>query len=280
MILRALKAEGRRRLEEAGIEDVSTEAALYARLVTGYDSSGQIIHSEEEVSEEASLRYLECIERRISGVPSAYITGEREFYGRVFRVNENVLIPRSDTETLAEEGISFMRDHKEGLLLDLCTGSGCVGITVAAETGCRVVLSDISRAALEVAKENAGRLIPGQAELVQGNLFSALEGRTFSAIVTNPPYLTATWYQETEKEVKKEPIAAFPGGGHDGLDLIRRIIASAPSFLEKDGLLALECDFRQCHECATVMQSSGFCDIRVIRDLSGRERVVRGVINA
>lgn len=279
MRLRALKAEGRRVLEEAAIEDVSSEAVIYARLATGYSPIEQIIHSEDEVDEEQARIFFECIEKRKSAIPSAYITGEKEFYGRIFKVTPSVLIPRPDTETLAEEGVKFMKNRK-GTILDLCTGSGCVGITVAAETGCQAVLSDISQEALQVAAENAGKLIHGRAGVVLSDLFAAFDGLRFAAILSNPPYLTDIWYEETADEVKAEPQLAFPGGGADGLDIIRKIIREAPAFLENKGLLAIECDFRQCDECVNVMQSSGFSDIWVVKDLSGRGRVVRGVINA
>ena len=262
------------KLSKKGIENPSLEAFLLIEELTGLDRTGQILHSDMEIADDSALRSM--LERRLSGVPMAYILGHREFYGLDFIVNDDVLIPRPDTETLVEEGISFLRTRK-GAVLDLCTGSGCVGISVAKNTGLPVVLSDLSPRALDVARENAERHIPGRYEIVQGDLFSSLKGRRFAAILSNPPSLTEEWYSLVSEEVRREPRSAFLGFDSDGLGLIRRIVLEAGEYLENNALLAIECDYRQTEECARLLESSGFVDVGILRDLSGLERCVRGI---
>lgn len=262
------------KLSERGIENPSLEAFLLIEDLTGLDRTGQILHSDMEIGDDSVL--MDKLSRRLSGVPMAYILGHREFYGLDFKVNEDVLIPRPDTETLVEEGISFLRNRK-GTILDLCTGSGCVGISASKNTGLPVVLSDLSDRALKVARENAERLIPGRYEIVQGDLFSSLSGRRFAAILTNPPYLTDAWYDIVTEEVRKEPRQAFLGFDSDGLGLIRKIILQAPEYLENNALLAIECDYRQTAECAKLLEKQGFVDVGILKDLSGLERCVRGI---
>ncbi len=269
-----LKRSIMQKLSDRGIENPSLEAFLLIEELTGLDRTGQILHADMDIEDASSA--MEMVERRVSGTPMAYILGHREFYGLDFKVNESVLIPRPDTETLVEEGISFLKE-RGGTFLDLCTGSGCVGISVSHSTDLPVVLSDLSNEALSVAKENAERHIPGMFEIVQGDLFSSLEGRRFSAILTNPPYLTTSWYEIVDEDVKREPRQAFLGFDDDGLGLIRKIILQAPEYLENNALLAIECDYRQTGECARLLEKRGFVDIGILKDLSGLERCVRGI---
>ncbi|MBR1938901.1 MAG: peptide chain release factor N(5)-glutamine methyltransferase [Spirochaetales bacterium] len=274
MKLKFIKQDIIKKLSDGGIENPSLEAFLLIEKFTGLDKVAQIMKADEEIKDTSSL--FEATEKRISGSPMAYILRHREFYGLDFYIDENVLIPRADTETLVEEGINFLK-NREGTFLDLCTGSGCIGVSVSYNTKTPVVLADISPSALAVCKANAERYIKNRYEVVQSDLFSSLEGRKFSAILTNPPYLTDSWYEIVDKEVKMEPELAFLGFGSDGLYLIRKIIENGPFFLENNGLLAIECDYRQTKECARLLEHRGFVDIKILKDLAGLERCVRGI---
>lgn len=267
-------------LEEEGIEEAALEASLFIEKATGFDRGAQLLHASKELPDRALSLIDEYTAERIQHIPNAYILGYKEFWGLRFKVTPAVLIPRPDTETLVECCIDFLKDKEKATLLDLCTGSGCVGISIAHDTKAELTISDISEEALEVAKENAETLLDQEFCFVSGDLFTPLKDRRFTCIATNPPYLTDSWWDEVTEEVKREPEKAFLGFGSDGLSLIRKIIEQAGSHLEEDGLLALECDYRQTEECAILMKTAGFEDVRIIRDLSGLERVVRGVWHA
>ena len=139
-----------------------------------------------------------------------------------------------------------------------------------------MAFSDISKNALEIAKENYERITGRKGDGRLGSLFMPWSGMQFDIIASNPPYLTDKWYEETDKDVKAEPESAFIGGGADGLDLIREIVATAPSYLRNNGLLAMECDYRQIGICGSLLEKSGFRDIHSVRDLAGKERVIYG----
>lgn len=252
------------------------DARIILHLATGFDDIAQIMHSDDEVSAESVADAMDLLERRLSGTPMAYLTGEKEFYGLPFRTDEHVLIPRPDTETLVEAAIARARDFSSPRILDLCTGSGAVGTAIACTLSVPVALSDISPEALEIARENYRRNTGSEADARLGSLFSPWEGSAFDVIASNPPYLTEKWYAETDKDVKMEPRLAFIGGGEDGLDILREIIPGSLAYLATGGWLLIECDYRQTAECARIFQSSGFAEIGIEKDLAGKERVVYG----
>ena len=266
-------SELRRKLLER-IDPVDVRIIL--RLATGLDDIHQITESQSEVSAEAEALAAETLERRLSGIPMAYITGEKEFYGHTFKVTEDTLIPRPDTETLVDAVIALSRRFSNPSILDLCTGSGAVAASVAAAISRPAALSDVSAPALAVARENYRRITGQEPEWREGDLLEPWKGRKFDIIASNPPYLTEEWYEETDKDVKAEPSLAFIGGGSDGLELIRKIIAESRSCLSPGGWLVLECDYRQTEICGTLLRKAGFGDVTVLRDLAGKERVVYG----
>ena len=254
----------------------AVDARLILRLATGLDDIHQITESCREVTDEEEKKAMELLRRRLSGEPMAYITGEKEFYGHAFSVSPAVLIPRPDTETLVDTVIKLSDLFSKPRILDLCTGSGAVAASVAAALGTAVQMSDISEAALSVAKGNYRRITGMDAEARCGDLLAPWDGTVFSIIASNPPYLTDKWYEDTDKDIKAEPENAFIGGGEDGLELIRRIIRSAPEHLEEGGFLALECDYRQMGICGNLLEKGGFTDIHTVRDLADKERVIYG----
>ena len=254
----------------------ATDARIILHLATGLDEIHQITESSMKLDDETVRKAEKLLETRLSGVPMAYITGEKEFYGLPFHVSDSVLIPRPDTEILVDTAIELSRNFSNPRILDLCTGSGAVGSAIAHELSLSVALSDISEKALSTAKENYLRNTGHEAYAREGNLFEPWTGSIFDIIVSNPPYLTESWYEETEKDVKAEPRLALVGGGDDGLDIIRKIILKAPSYLSEDGFLAIECDYRQTDICGKLLKMAGFSDIQIRKDLAGKERVVYG----
>ncbi|MBN2860495.1 MAG: peptide chain release factor N(5)-glutamine methyltransferase [Sphaerochaetaceae bacterium] len=221
--------------------------------------------------------YRSAVTRRTAHFPIAYLTGEKEFYGRDFTVHPAVLIPRGDTETAVEMTLGLLSNGNScPKVLDLCCGSGCIGITIALEhPSSRVTLSDISEEALSVTRENAARY-DIDLEIVHSDLFTNIRDRDFTCIVTNPPYVTPAWYTECSPEVHEEPRSAIVDESTSGLSIIENIILESPSYLHKDGYLVIECDYRQVEAVQVLMSAAEFTDITVTPDMSGRDRVVSG----
>ena len=273
--------ELKRKLIEIGknLEDPMLEARVLLSFL-GFSPLKQITDKNEEVSQKTADEATSMMIKRAAGYPMAYITGVKEFWGMEFKVNDNVLIPRPDTETLVEVAVDlYIENNLQGKILDLCTGSGAVATSIAKELGKDVKLSDISPSAAETAKENYERLIGRTADIRVGDLFEKWEGCEFSLIVSNPPYLTDTWCNEVDEDVKKEPRLALYGFDEDGLGIIRRIIADSGKFLEKGGYIALECDYRQCSTLAKLLETEGYSGVNIKKDLAGKDRVVYGKYN-
>ena len=212
--------------------------------------------------------------------PIQYIIGKTEFCGLDIIVNEHVLIPRPETELLVEKTVEAAAGRKDPVrILDLCTGSGCVAIAVCralTKSGfdCRIVASDISAAALDVAGKNAIRIgLAQNINFVKSDLFGSIEGR-FDVIVSNPPYIAGFEFGTLQKEVLKEPRIALDGG-EDGLDFYRKIVRAAPDFLNSGGHLLFEIGFGQLAEIRKIMEADGNFKISGIeKDFNGIERVV------
>lgn len=262
-------------LREAGIDQPWLEARLLAGKATGCSATALVTERERPIGEGAEAELQRMTKERASHRPMAYILGHRAFYDLDFRVDERVLVPQPDTETLVDTVLSRLRPDPSLAILDLCTGSGCVGITLARHLGCRVTLADISPEALEVAAANARDLLPpGRYALACGDLYEAAGG-IFDVIVSNPPYLTRSWIAEADEEVRKEPLLALYGG-EDGTLIPRRVIAGAAAHLHPGGMLALECDPRQAPALADFLLANGFATSYIEKDLAGRDRVVWG----
>ena len=270
------------RLAEAGIDESGTDARLLLEWCCGTDRGTLLAHGERPVTEKENSRYLECIAVRAARMPLQYITGEQEFMGLTYSVNKNVLIPRQDTEVLVEEVMRYLHDGMR--ILDLCTGSGCILISLLRYSNdCTGVGTDISRDALEVARRNADNILgfhaqAGQnASFVQGDLFEGLdEGDRFDVIVSNPPYIRTDVIKSLMPEVRDhEPHIALDGR-EDGLFYYRRIIAGAGKFLAGGGMIFLEIGYDQGDSVRSLMQEAGYRDIEVVRDYAGLDRVVLG----
>jgi release factor glutamine methyltransferase len=229
-----------------------------------------------EPSELAAYRGL--IARRAAGEPTSYLTGTREFYGRTFAVDPRVLVPRPETELLVGAVLQAVPRDAEVRILDLCTGSGCVGITLALErTRARLLATDASPGAVEVARANAAAL--GAADRFEarlGDLFAPLAGESpFDVVVANPPYVPVGELPTLSPEVRREPSLALDGGP-DGLDVVRRIAAEAPRRLVPGGLLALEIGDGQGPAVHSLLETAGYASVRIERDLARHDRLALG----
>jgi len=229
-----------------------------------------------EAGELAAYRGL--IARRAAGEPTSYLTGTREFYGRTFAVDPRVLVPRPETELLVEAVLQAVPRDAEIRVLDLCTGSGCVGITLALERPrARVLATDTSPGAVEVARANAAALGPADRfEARLGDLLAPVEGEPpFDVVVANPPYVPTGELPTLSPEVRREPPLALDGGA-DGLDVVRRIAEEAPRRLVPGGLLALEIGDGQGPAVHSLLEAAGYGSVRIERDLARHDRLALG----
>lgn len=258
------------------LENPSLEVRLIIEKVLSLSVIDQIMKANEDVDSDKEKEAFALIEKRSNGYPMAYITNEKEFYGHSFYVDENVLIPRPDTEVIVEKTIELAQSITSPRILDLCTGSSAIASSVAKELECQVMFSDISEPALEIAKRNYENITGAKGDARLGDLFEPWEGEVFDIIASNPPYLTDLWYEEVTDDVKKEPKLALVGFGEDGLDIIRKIVDKSKSHLSDGGFLLIEGDYRQMDYCAKLFELEGFSEVGILKDLAGKDRVVYG----
>ena len=271
MTFRQVCRTGEERLAAAGILDASTDAWYLMESVIQKSRAQFLLFREEEMPEDERKRYLALIERRAAHTPLQQITGEQEFMGFSFRVSEAVLIPRQDTEILVEEAVKKIRPGMR--VLDLCTGSGCIAISLKKLCpGIRAEASDLSKEALEIAREN-GRRLEAPVLWHQGDLFEKLQG-SYDVIVSNPPYIPTAQIETLSEEVRlHEPRLALDGK-EDGLYFYREIAGKAKEYLKPGGWLLLEIGWDQAEAAEELLRESGYAGIRVKKDLAGLDRVV------
>ncbi len=245
-----------------------TEARLLLRHVLGQSAVWLETHRDHPVLAQVATQFSMLLRRRAAGEPIAYLVGHREFYGREFAVTPDVLIPRPETELLVDLAKAKLAAGKTATILDLGTGSGCIAVTLALELpAARVTAIDASSAALAVARRNAESL-GADVEFLLSDWFAALPARRFDLIVANPPYVAAGDPHLTEGDLRFEPLAALTDHA-DGLAAIRRIIASAPSWLVDGGWLLLEHGYDQGPSVRALLAAAGFARIEQHRDLAG-----------
>lgn len=270
--------EGRACLEAADIGEAELDARLLLEFVCGTNRNTLLAHGDREVSAEECERYRELIGKRAAHVPLQHLTGKQDFMGLTFLVNGEALVPRQDTEVLVEEAMKHLHDGMR--ILDLCTGSGCILLSLLHySNNCEGVGTDLSPQALLVARENYERLREARPEMkarfLEGDLFAALEGR-FDMIVSNPPYIETDVIDTLMPEVREhEPLMALNGGA-DGLAFYRRITEQAGSYLNGGGMLFFEIGCGQAEAVCGLMAEAGFCEIQVVKDFAGLDRVVYG----
>lgn len=297
--------EGRVRLKKAEIDEADLDARLLLEYVCGTDRNTLLAHGDREVTAEECERYLGLIAKRAAHVPLQHLTGGQDFMGLPFLVNKNVLVPRQDTEVLVEEVMKHLHDGMR--ILDLCTGSGCILLSLLHYSNdCEGVGTDLSPQALAVARENYERLRAERpdmkARFLEGDLFAALasgaeyetDGKAagdgmdaedrdadglrerFDIIISNPPYIETSVISTLMPEVREhEPLMALDGGA-DGLSFYRKITAQAGAHLSGGGMLFFEIGCGQAEAICGLMAEAGFCEIQVVQDFAGLDRVVYG----
>lgn len=290
MKTRILVKEGEYQLSKAFCMDPKIDAQELYCYLTGLDKVSLFLKAEEEVDPETEEKYMELIRRRAERIPLQHITGAQEFMGYTFKVNPHVLIPRQDTETLVTEAaktiqstprekLSFfekLKGRKEWDVLDLCCGSGAVGISLAKIcSNVKVTATDISAEAVATAEANAEDLRV-KVRFLTGDMFEPVKGRKFDMIVSNPPYIRTNMISILQEEVKDhEPLNALDGG-RDGLDFYRTIVEKAADFLKPEGFLLVEIGHDQGEDLRKMLKDSGkYSPAVVIKDLPGRDRVVK-----
>lgn len=283
LTLKQLYKVGTVKLAEEGIEEFSLDAWYLLEYVTGVSKAMYFAEPERTVSEENADRYIDCIRQRAAHIPLQHITGEQEFMGYPFCVNEHVLIPRQDTEILVEEAIQIMRPKMK--ILDMCTGSGCIVLSILKMckekyymTDLQGVGADVSEEALKVARENSRRLeVP--VTWIQSDLFAKIpEEEKYDVIVSNPPYIETAVIDTLQEEVRlHDPYIALDGK-EDGLYFYRRIISEADKYLKPQGKLMFEIGCDQAEAVEELMKNAGYEQITVKKDLAGLDRVVYGTL--
>ena len=295
--LQKIELTGKQLLVEAGVEE--EEAALEVRLLLqesfSLNTAGYLLRKQEPLCkagiEQTEIlqklhSFYENFEKRRRRIPLAQILGRQSFYGLDFFVNEDVLIPRADTECLvdlvledyAELAKQGEKTYAEKRIWDLCTGSGCIGISVAKHLPYQeLLLVDLSEKALAVAKKNAEKHLGGNVRLLQSDLLTAVQGKRFSLLLSNPPYIVSKVIPGLEREVSEyEPKMALDGG-EDGLLFYRRIAKEAKAVLLPGARLYLEIGYDQGESVKDILQKEGYEEVEVFPDLAGNPRVVRGI---
>ena len=272
--LTGLLKKGQNILAKAGIGEAGLDAWLLLEYVTGKSRAYYFAYGEESVTESVAERYLELISRRAGHIPLQHLTHQAFFMGHEFYVDKNVLVPRQDTETLVESALECMKAVKNPYILDMCTGSGCILISLLHENKtCQGMGVDIADTSIALARENANRN-DVRAEWLVSDLFSEVHG-VFDVMVSNPPYIATAVLQELMPEViEHEPKRALDGH-EDGLYFYRQIIAKAPKYLKPGGWILFEIGYDQGESVPTLLTEAGFTEITVIKDYSGNDRVVR-----
>ncbi|MDR3766019.1 MAG: peptide chain release factor N(5)-glutamine methyltransferase [Butyricicoccus sp.] len=278
MTINDLYIELRRQFRAADISMGELEARELAAFVSGADKHKTADWGYRYLDPDTVKTAEEMAARRLEGEPLAYILGEWDFFGRTFVVNKNVLIPRSDTEPLCQLAIEDAKTLESPKVLDLCCGSGCIGLTLAAEVpDARIAAVDLSEDALIVARENARRLgVTARYFSVCGDALGLPDAHlgTFDLMLCNPPYITAAEMEELDNSVVNyEPRMALYGG-EDGLDFYRNIARHWVKMMNPGGRMYFECGYRQAADVAEIFSARGMHDIFLAEDLSGIQRIV------
>lgn len=278
MTYRECYEQGCRTLQAAGIEEAALDARLLLEAVCGTDRNDLLVHGEQPVAPEAEEKYLNWIRQRAEHIPLQQLTGEQGFMGLTFSVNEHVLIPRQDTEILVEEVLKELHDGMR--VLDMCTGSGCILLSLLHYSNdCEGLGVDLSAEALEVAGRNVLKVLtPEKAEhahFLQSDLFEKVEGK-FEIIVSNPPYIASAEVEKLMPEVRDHEPRMALDGTEDGLYFYRRIIEEAGKHLVSSGMLYFEIGYDQGQAVSELMRTEGYCEVQVVQDYAGLDRVVLG----
>lgn len=300
MEIREFKSWAKKHLSSS--PSAALDVSVLLEFFLGKDKTWILLHEKDELSSEQFSKLSEAVAARKTGLPVAYITGRKEFYGYDFFVTPDVLIPKPDTEILVESALTEIlqkiQNEKNGIssICDICTGSGCVGLSVIKFLSERneipsaklpeLTLSDISSAALSIAEKNAKNLLSKELfqkiNLVKSDLFSAIPQK-FDMILSNPPYVPGKMVDELLKDGRSEPRLALDGDAYgtsqkscDGLSIIRRLVPQCMKHLNEGGILIVETGEYNALETKTIFEKSGFSHVKIIKDLEGQARDVYG----
>lgn len=255
------------RLEPVALEEAEQQARLIICHALKIDMTQLLLNYNRQISQSEQAEVERIVEKRLTGYPLQYIFKTVEFYGLEFYVNDSVLIPRQDTETLVEIALPKIREMNYKTLLDMCCGSGCIGITLSVLGNVSATLADISSACIELSRKNAQNLGVRNIELIVSDLFDSISGK-FDIITVNPPYLTQAEMQSRQQETAFEPeLALF--GGIDGLDFYRRIASTYKNYLNPNGALMLEIGCNQGEAVKAL-----FDNAHIVQDINGLDRVI------
>ena len=284
--LEALLKEGTKVLEEKKIQEARLDAWLLLEYVTGVSRALYFADPKKPVEEEKAEEYRQMIGLRASHIPLQHITHQAFFMGFEFYVDENVLVPRQDTETLVEKALEILKDQEKPRILDMCTGSGCILLSLLAmKEGASGTGADVSPLALKVAKQNAeGLNVADRAEFVESDLFlspffAETTGKAlpvYDILISNPPYIRSAVIEDLMEEVKGHDPRIALDGHEDGLYFYRKIVSEGSAYVRENGWMLFEIGYDQGDDVSKLLEEAGFCQVQVIQDLAGLDRVVIG----
>lgn len=275
MTIRDLMSQGIEKLKSAGIEECDRDAQLLMMYVLDITYTDLFMKYSEPASDEQINKYIDCIEKRSSYYPCQYIIGNQNFMGYEFDVSENVLIPRPETELLVEKALKLVEDKISCKALDMCCGSGCIGISFKLLRKGKhtddVDVADISDYAIELTSSNNKKL-EADCNIIQTDLFDKIDNK-YDIILSNPPYIRTSDIEELMADVKNhEPHLALDGGA-DGLYFYNKIIREARNYLNDNGVIIFEIGYDQAEDLRSIFVDNGYRDIEIIKDYAGLDRI-------
>lgn len=272
--VRQLVERAEQRLQAKGIGEPEAHAELIAAFVLNKSRTYIRAFGDNLIYDKEEKLFNKILEEKLSGKPLAHIIGEAEFMGRLFTVGPTVLIPRPETEELVEQSVKHISGSKPDFILDMCSGSGCIAVSLAfLFPSAQVTGADISQGAIEIARKNASNMnLNKRVSFVQSDLFENIKGR-FDLIISNPPYIPTEVIKTLSPEVQSEPHIALDGGS-DGMDIIKKIILAAPVYLKEGGLLALETGYGQSQKVLQFFKEQYWQETFTGKDFAGIERFI------
>ena len=276
MQIKEAMRKGMIKLKTNDVKEPSLKARLLMQYILNRPREYILVHDDKQLTLRQNVDYFKLIKKLIEGVPLQHITHQQEFMKLMFYVDENVLIPRPDTEVLVEEVIKLAKSINAKKILDLCTGSGAIAVSLAKYIeGSQITATDISRKALSIAKLNAtNNNVEDKITFVSSDLFQNISEEKYDIIVSNPPYIKRKVIKTLDKEVKREPIIALDGG-NDGLDFYKKIIGNAYQYLKYKGYLCLEIGYDQKDEVIDLInKEEKYIDTYSKKDLFDNDRIV------
>ena len=271
MTIKQAITKGMIMLKSNNVESPKLKARLLLQYVLDKPRQYIIVYDNKEIDKQQQWQYFVNIEKLTKGIPLQHITHRQEFMKMDFFVDENVLIPRPDTEILVEKAIEICNNHGNDIkILDLCTGSGAIGISIAKNIkNAKIYATDIKNTVIDIAKQNAKQNNVDNIEFIVSDMFENIQEKDFDIIVSNPPYIETDVIKTLPTEVRNEPIIALDGG-KDGLKFYKIILSEYKKYLKKDGYLLLEIGYNQAKSVGELIN----LNYSIIEDLAGNDRVI------